>query len=455
MWVPKPELGNQGISDKPITMNQMIRIISGQFVLGCVFLTLSGCSSLDLLSSKWNRQDYTVADENNPAVNMFCAWEPVEGTGLDGMPTRGFAGQILFFNRHDVEPVVVEGDVRIYLFDDVGTPSEQAKPIRQFDFKGQAWNIHANQTTLGPSYNIFLPYTRENYHYLTNCALRLRLIPNKGPTIFSNVATVPLPGPKRPDDHSLASGLDVIHPNAADSQFQTHKQNMQHVEQMVKQFMHSQKSPARTRSATPHLLETEHSHILSQSAQTNTLSVPGPMQAGRVASVDYGYGLTPEAQARGQVQPIATEIDPVESRFNYYQTEHHPQSMQRHPIQQGHPLNFGSNRMSQSIHPLSPNRNSVPAQQYNRLPTSNNSHPIINSQQGSSRRHPLGQLQQHPLEGFSSQYVPTGGQNRLQPTVSANAAPANATNWNLRPRTLDTIASGNSSMDRRLSFVGR
>ena len=468
-------------------MNQMIKISSGQLVLGCVFLVLSGCSSLDLLSPTWNRHDFTIADQKNPAVKMLCAWEAVEGTGLDGMPTRGFAGQILFFNRLDAEPVIVEGDVRIYLFDDVGTPSEQAKPIRQFDFIGQAWNIHAMQTTLGPSYNIFIPYTRENYPYFTNCVLRVRLIPNNGPTIYSNVATVPLPGPKRPSDDRTASNhtpigrnvlqagqqgaassmgqqllagsnVDVNYSNAADRQFQTRKQKMQHLEQMMKHYMQSQKTPARAHSATPHVLDPEQPHILSQPAQMTPFSDSGYVPTGRVASVNYGYGLTPEMPAGGQIQPISTEIDAVESRFNYSQTQNTPQSNQPHSIQQGHPLKSEFNPLPQPIHLLSPTRLSAPSQQFDRLPRANPAHRNFKFEQSSSRRHPLEQMQQHPLEGFSSQQVPTRGQSRFQPTVSANAAPlreAYATNLNLRPRTVDTIASQNVSMDRRLSFAGR
>ena len=468
----------------------MIKYYSGQLVLGCVFLVLSGCSSLDLVKSPWTRKDFTIADQNNPAVKMLCAWKTVEGTGLDGMPTRGFAGQILFFNRLDAEPVVVEGDVRIYLFDDVGPPSEQAKPIRQFDFKGQAWNIHAMQTTLGPSYNIFIPYTRDNNPYLTNCVLRVRLIPEKGPTIYSNVATVPLPGPKRPSHDRTAShqtpigrkflqagqqgvtssmgqqllagaNVDVNVPNTADLQFQTRKQKMQHLEQLMKQYMQSQKTSARVHSATPHVLASEQPHILSQPAQWNTSSGLGHVPTGRVAPVNYGS--TPERPVGGQVQPIATEIDPVESRFKYSHTERPPQSLQPHSIQQGHPLQSGFNPIPQPginpipqpIHPLSPNRHSVPSQQFDRLPASKPSHPVFNFEQGSPRRHPLEQMQQHPLEGFSSHFVPTGGQRRLKPTVSANAAPAKATNWNLRPRTFQAKASDDYSMDRRLSFAGR
>jgi hypothetical protein len=466
-------------------MNQMIKLSSAQFVLGCLFLTLSSCSSLDILRPTWTRNDFTIADEKNPAVKMLCAWEPVEGTGLDGIPTRGFAGQILFFNHQNAEPVVVEGDVRIFLFDDVGTPSEQAKPIRQFDFKGQSWNLHANQTTLGPSYNVFIPYTRENYRYLTNCALRVRLTPKNGPTIYSHNAKVPLPGPKRPSNDRTAShqtpigriflqagqqganssmgqqflggsNVNVDHPNAVDPQFQSRKQKMQHLEQIMKQYMQSQKTPARTQTATPHILESGHPHILSQPVQRNTFSDPGRVPAGRVASVNYG--LTPGMPAGGQVQPTATHRNPMESRFNDYQTGNTPLSIQPHPIQHGHPLKSGMNPIPRPIHSLSPNHNAVPFQQFNRLPTSNLSHPVFNSEQGSPRRHPLGELQQHPLEGFSSQSVPTGRQSRLKPTVSANAAPlgqVNATNFNLRPETSDSIASQNASIDRRLSFAGR
>ena len=157
---------------------------------GCLLL-LSGCAETSLL--KWKQQKHPRADARNPVVKVLCLWEPAQGNDPDGLPTRGFAGQILFFTGQTPTPAEVNGDVRVYLFDDQGPREQQTKPIHQFDFLGDAWKVHLQETTLGPAYHVFVPYVRKGYHQ-ANCALRVRLKPVDGPVIFSEMASVTLPG---------------------------------------------------------------------------------------------------------------------------------------------------------------------------------------------------------------------------------------------------------------------
>ncbi|MDB5385865.1 MAG: hypothetical protein JWM11_1511, partial [Planctomycetaceae bacterium] len=87
---------------------------------------------------------------------------------------------------------------RIYLFDDQGTEEEQSKPIYQFDFEPEAWQLHSSMTELGPAYNVFIPYTRKGRNQ-ANCALRIRYNPPSGTPVFSQMATLTLGGTKNID----------------------------------------------------------------------------------------------------------------------------------------------------------------------------------------------------------------------------------------------------------------
>jgi len=165
--------------------------------IGCAIGTLSGCAGTNLLSGKFpgsKAEEFAKADARNPAVKVLTIWQAAEGRGLNGLPTRGFAGQILFVTNRSSSPVTVEGKVRIYLFDDKGKLEEQAKPIHQFDFKPGAWKTHMRLGTLGPSYHVFIPYVRKD-RYQANCTLMVQLKPTDGPTIYSDMTTVALPGP--------------------------------------------------------------------------------------------------------------------------------------------------------------------------------------------------------------------------------------------------------------------
>ncbi len=179
-------------------------------VVGLLLALGSGCSGLPILKSK--RAQIPEANSKNPVVRVISVWEPSEGQGLDGLPTRGFAGQLLFFTPGNNSPVRVNGDVRIYLFDDQGTPEERSKPIHQFDFVGDAWTVHLQNGALGPSYHLFIPYTKR-HPYQCRCSLRARLTPKDGPPVFSETVQITLRGSTTEDQpkHPL-----TVLPAAAD-----------------------------------------------------------------------------------------------------------------------------------------------------------------------------------------------------------------------------------------------
>jgi len=158
-----------------------------------MLLAASGCATLQLPYDK-----VPEASKKNPVVQVTCLWEPSEGRGPDGAPCRGFAGQILFLGNKAGMPVKVDGAVMVYLFDDQGTPDEQAAPIHQYHFDAVAWSQHLRVGSMGPTYHVFIPYTRKGV-YQANCSLRLKLTPeNGGSVIYSDSAEVPLRGRKRP-----------------------------------------------------------------------------------------------------------------------------------------------------------------------------------------------------------------------------------------------------------------
>jgi hypothetical protein len=157
-----------------------------------ILTSFTGCASTGFWKSNSGRFD--KADADHPAVKIVCLWQTAEGRGLDNRPTRGFAGQILFLTQDSPTPVEVDGDVRIYLFDDQSPPEVQTKPIHQFDFTGGAWGNYLKKTAWGPTYQLFVPYTREG-DFAARCELRVRLTPKAGPTVLSEPASISLPGP--------------------------------------------------------------------------------------------------------------------------------------------------------------------------------------------------------------------------------------------------------------------
>ena len=162
-------------------------------LFGWMYLSTVGCASLHF---PLGAEKMEKASARNPVVQILCLWQPSEGRDPEGMPCRGFAGQILFLANRGSLPVQVNGDLRIYLFDDQGTSEEQAAPIRQYDFDSKSWAIHLTKGTLGPTYSVFVPYTRRG-SFEAKCALRVRFSPAEGPAIFSDMAAISLDGRKK------------------------------------------------------------------------------------------------------------------------------------------------------------------------------------------------------------------------------------------------------------------
>jgi len=161
-------------------------------LLACV-VAAQGCTSLGL-GSLWGAKTF-VADARHPVTEVMCLWEAAEGTGLDGLPTRGFAGQVLFFTAGKPSPAKVDGDIRVFVFDDKGVNGDRSIPLHQFDFPGPAWNAFLTTTNFGTAYQLFIPYTRSGGMH-ADCEIRVRYTPKGGNPVYSRPCTVPLAGPR-------------------------------------------------------------------------------------------------------------------------------------------------------------------------------------------------------------------------------------------------------------------
>jgi len=158
----------------------------------CASTSLTGCTTLAL--SQWNwKSDPKYATAKKPAIDIVVLWEAAEGKGVDGKPTRGFAGQLLFFQHNNTSPVYVKGEVYVDLHDEQGNLETPNKPIHQYKFDSGAWQVHAVESTLGPAYQVFIPYVRKGRDQV-ECALRVKLVQKDVPEIYSRLISVKLEG---------------------------------------------------------------------------------------------------------------------------------------------------------------------------------------------------------------------------------------------------------------------
>ena len=163
-------------------------------------LTVSGCSSGSLLktSSALLKApvDFVSGKSRQKSVaKILCLWEAAEGQGLDEKPSRGFAGQIMFFEYGNPTPVEIACDIVIYQYKDYDPDAEEHTLLHTFRFDSGAWQAHRAKGTLGDSYNVFLPFAEKHKDRVT-CALRVEATLEDGRKISSPYTEVNLAGKK-------------------------------------------------------------------------------------------------------------------------------------------------------------------------------------------------------------------------------------------------------------------
>jgi len=157
-----------------------------------LLLATAGCADTAFIQSrgKFLRGAHNKTQARQ-AARILCLWEAAEGQGLDGQPSRGFAGQILFFGPGDAAPFPVHGTIRIFEYDNFDPNENSPKPIHAFVFDDGGWNAHRSESTMGESYNVFLPYVK-HHAGRAKCALKVEFTAENGRTISSPITEVSL-----------------------------------------------------------------------------------------------------------------------------------------------------------------------------------------------------------------------------------------------------------------------
>jgi len=177
----------------------MMSLVKTAAILAVAGVGCSGPNAFTLsgLGERFKQSLGMAEPPGRPIQRIDAIWKAAKGHDMKGMPCRGAAGQILFFAPGGEAPVKLagEGKVVVYVFDNLGKPEEQAKPIHKFMFDIGAWNRHLQVGgQLGPTYHVFIPYTRKVVT-AAQMSISVRLIPARGHAASSDIISVALPGP--------------------------------------------------------------------------------------------------------------------------------------------------------------------------------------------------------------------------------------------------------------------
>ncbi len=228
---------------------------------------------------------------------------------------RGFGGRVYFYGKENTDPVEVDGNFAVYVFDaDDNTPSDQ-KPLRKFVFTADQFKTHMSKTSMGPSYSVWIPWGE-----VGGPPRRLSLISRfegrEGGTAISDPTIKMLPGvpvnnaiakSHTESAKSLTSPVSLAgHTDGTPLANKKHKpseeSNIESID-LPPAFQRHLRAPS---SATEPLRASESHFPITQTAVDSAVLLK-PQENGNPA-------LRPAESGESWVAPIATQVDDYRSR---------------------------------------------------------------------------------------------------------------------------------------------
>jgi hypothetical protein len=183
-------------------MNPIERIRCTVLLAALALASQAGCSMPKAFSldSAWPFGD----DKPKPELpnRVACMWTDTVLHKAGEKPQRGFGGRLMFYGKDVEKPVLVDGELVVYAFDETGREPTDNKPTRRYVFPADQLPLHQSEGPVGPSYSFWLPWDEAGGPQ-TEVSLICRFHPKVGAVVISEQTKQPLPGALRPAGTAL------------------------------------------------------------------------------------------------------------------------------------------------------------------------------------------------------------------------------------------------------------
>lgn len=176
--------------------NRWIRCCTTSVVL---LVAVCGCQSE---SRNWKFADMFDLDKRMPWNHGEEVGIPtrVVGTWTDAVlrqpgkaPQRGFGGRLLFYGKDSKDPILVDGQLVVYAFDESDRDPTDNRPTRRYVFPADQVPLHMSDSELGSSYSFWLPWDEAGGPQ-TEVSLICRFEPKRGSLVVGEQTRHLLPG---------------------------------------------------------------------------------------------------------------------------------------------------------------------------------------------------------------------------------------------------------------------
>jgi hypothetical protein len=159
-------------------------------------VTVAGCSMPKASDFKPSKL-FSLSDEEEPEVGipvrMVGTWTDTVLSQPGKKGQRGFGGRLMFYERSEEKPILVEGQLVVYAFDETGRDVTDNKPTRRYVFPPDQIARHMSKSELGASYSFWLPWDDVGGPQ-TEVSLICRFEPKGGSVVTSEQTKHMLPG---------------------------------------------------------------------------------------------------------------------------------------------------------------------------------------------------------------------------------------------------------------------
>jgi hypothetical protein len=286
-----------------------MRLASTLLWVGSILLSpMVGCAPLKVPKTiPWPGQ----ANKPQTPLRTTAFWTDsvLNQGGLPGV--SGFGARVLFYGTDDETPIIVDGSLTVYGYDDTDG-HEHSTPARKFVFPAEYLEKHYSKSDLGHSYSIWIPW-QEASGPQRQISLILRFESRKGGAIvISEMSRHTLPGFKASDaDHP-----DVAQSGNAPSRIESTVRQSSHETEIVEEQPPKEKMSTTTITLPPRL---GRAALSDSSASGESDSAPsatavdatrsGPVNgAGRTAKTLEESKVAPTAGSQA-AQPLASPAD--------------------------------------------------------------------------------------------------------------------------------------------------
>lgn len=159
---------------------------------GCRGPWSNGWKASDMWDVDWSPWSKDAAEAEVPQ-RIVNTWTDAVLHHSGKKPQRGFGGRVIFYGKEGDKPVMVDGQVVVYAFNETDRAATDNKPTRRYVFPASEVARRMSKSELGPSYSFWLPWDEVGGPQ-TEISLITRFEPTDGPIVIGEQTKHLLPG---------------------------------------------------------------------------------------------------------------------------------------------------------------------------------------------------------------------------------------------------------------------